>query len=95
LKTKSSLMLGLGETKDEVTRAMEDLRGAGVDILTIGQYLRPTKRQLPIERYVHPEEFRTYERIGREIGFRFVVSGPFVRSSYHASDALTSEDFYK
>jgi len=86
--TKSSLMLGLGETREEVTKAMEDLREAKVDILTMGQYLQPSKKQLPVERYVHPDEFREYERIGRDIGFRSVISGPFVRSSYHAEKAL-------
>jgi len=88
LKTKSSLMLGLGETKDEITKAMKDLREAKVDILTIGQYLQPSKKQLPVERYVHPDEFKEHERIGHTTGFRSVISGPFVRSSYHAAEAL-------
>ena len=87
-RTKSSIMLGLGETKDEVEKAMGDLRKSGVDILTIGQYLQPSKKQLPIERYVHPDEFKEYERIGKSIGFMSVVSGPFVRSSYHAKEAF-------
>jgi len=88
LKTKSSLMLGLGETKDEVEGTMHDLREAKVDILTIGQYLQPTKRQLSVARYVPPEEFKEYERLGHDAGFRSVISGPFVRSSYHAADSF-------
>jgi len=88
LKTKSSIMLGLGETKTEVEKAMNDLREAKVDILTLGQYLQPSKKQLPVERYVHPDEFKEYELIGKSIGFVSVVSGPFVRSSYHAKEAF-------
>jgi len=88
IKTKSSLMLGLGESKDEVEKAMKDLRESKVDILTLGQYLQPSKKQLPVERYVHPDEFKEYERIGKSMGFVSVVSGPFVRSSYHAKEAF-------
>jgi len=90
IKTKSSIMLGLGETKDEVEKAMKDLREAGVDILTIGQYLQPSKKQLGVERYVHPDEFKEYERIGKSMGFMSVVSGPFVRSSYHAAESFST-----
>ena len=85
LKTKSSLMLGLGETKEEVLHAMKDLLHAKVDILTIGQYLQPTKKQLPVIRYVPPEEFKEYETLGKDMGFKAVLAGPFVRSSYKAS----------
>jgi lipoic acid synthetase len=82
--TKSGIMLGLGETIDEVKAVMRDLRSWGVDILTIGQYLQPSKRHLPIERYVAPDEFAELKRFGSEIGFAWVESGPLVRSSYHA-----------
>ncbi len=82
--TKSGIMVGLGETMDEVKAVMEDLRSWDVDILTIGQYLQPTKEHLPIERYYTPEEFEEFERFGKDIGFKWVESGPLVRSSYHA-----------
>ncbi|MGQ9736220.1 MAG: lipoyl synthase [Thermaceae bacterium] len=82
--TKSSLMLGLGETEEEIREAMRDLRAVGVDILTLGQYLRPTPAHLPVERYVTPEEFKKYEEWGYEAGFLEVFSGPLVRSSYRA-----------
>jgi lipoic acid synthetase len=82
--TKSGIMVGLGETMDEVKAVMEDLRFWDVDILTIGQYLQPTKEHLPIERYYTPEEFEEFERFGKDIGFKWVESGPLVRSSYHA-----------
>jgi lipoyl synthase len=84
LLTKTSLMLGLGETDDEIVRAIDDLRGASVDILTFGQYLRPTKNHLPVERYVTPAEFARYRELGLERGFLEVVAGPLVRSSYRA-----------
>ncbi|TAH39713.1 MAG: lipoyl synthase [Planctomycetota bacterium] len=85
--TKSSLMLGLGETEDEVRRAMLDLRAAGVEILTLGQYLRPTHWHLPVERYLPPEEFGTYKRIAeQQYGFAYCASGPLVRSSYKAAE---------
>jgi len=90
LKTKSSLMLGLGEEKEEVIQAMKDLLKSEVDILTLGQYLRPTDKQLPVERYVPPEEFRDYEKIGQGLGFKAVLAGPFVRSSYKAAEAFHS-----
>ena len=82
--TKTSLMLGLGETDDEIRATMDDLRAIGVDILTLGQYLRPTKNHMPVERYVTPEEFNHYREIGLEKGFMEVASGPMVRSSYRA-----------
>jgi lipoic acid synthetase len=82
--TKSGIMVGLGEEFDEVVEVMRDLAGLGVDILTIGQYLQPSKQHLPIERYYRPEEFDEFKRIGLELGFQWVESGPFVRSSYHA-----------
>jgi lipoic acid synthetase len=85
LTTKSGLMLGLGETNAEVLQSMRDLRSQGVDILTIGQYLRPTEKQLPILRYVPPDEFSELGRAGYEMGFLHVESGPLVRSSYHAA----------
>lgn len=82
--TKSGLMLGLGETKDEVVKTLKDLRAIGVDAVTIGQYLRPTMRHLPVAEYIHPDVFKEYEGIGDELGFAFVASGPFIRSSYNA-----------
>jgi len=82
--TKSGIMLGLGEQREEVIQTLRDLRDAGVDAVTIGQYLRPTMRHLPVLEYVHPDTFAEYERIGMEMGFLFVASGPFVRSSYNA-----------
>ena len=82
--TKSGLMLGLGETKEEIVRTLGDLRAAGVDAVTIGQYLRPTMRHLPVTEYIHPEQFKEYESIGTDMGFAFVASAPFVRSSYNA-----------
>jgi len=82
--TKTSLMLGLGECDDDVRCTMDDLRAIDVDILTLGQYLRPTVNHLPVERYVSPEEFERYRRWGLELGFLEVVAGPLVRSSYRA-----------
>jgi lipoic acid synthetase len=86
--TKSGFMLGLGETHEEVRELLRDLRDHEVDIVTIGQYLRPTPQHLPIERYVPPDEFRELAREGRALGLRQVQSGPLVRSSYHAWDQL-------
>jgi len=86
--TKSGLMLGLGETIDEVLTVMRDLRAANVDVLTLGQYLRPSPKHLPILRYVTLDEFADLKRAGYEMGFRHVESGPLVRSSYHAADAV-------
>lgn len=84
--TKSGLMLGLGESLEEVLAVMEDLRAAGCDILTLGQYLQPTKDHLPVDRYVHPDEFRALKGKGLVMGYRHVESGPLVRSSYHAAE---------
>jgi lipoic acid synthetase len=86
--TKTGFMLGLGETHDEIVALLRDIRAHNVDIVTIGQYLRPSPQHLPIERYATPDEFRDYARIGREMGFRNVYSGPLVRSSYHAWDQV-------
>ena len=86
--TKSGIMLGLAETMDEVKEVMRDQRSWGVDILTLGQYLQPSKKHLPIERYYTMEEFGELREFGREIGFRWVESGPLVRSSYHAADQV-------
>jgi len=82
--TKSGIMLGLGETKEEVIQTLTDLRTRGVDAVTIGQYLRPTMKHLPVNSFVHPNEFKEYEKIGEDMGFAFVASAPFVRSSYNA-----------
>ncbi len=86
--TKTSLMLGLGETDEEIMQTMQDLRDINLDIVTFGQYLRPTPNHLPVERYVPPEDFEKYRQWGLELGFKEVVSGPFVRSSYRAEKAL-------
>jgi lipoic acid synthetase len=85
---KSSIMVGIGETDDEVLETMSDLRKAGVDIVTLGQYLRPTPKHAPVERYVEPARFAEFERAGLEMGFGFVASGPLVRSSYHAAEGF-------
>jgi len=82
--SKSGIMLGLGETRDEVLDTMEDLRGTGCKVLTIGQYLQPTLHHYPVKDYIHPDVFREYKKTGLEMGFRFVESSPLVRSSYHA-----------
>jgi lipoic acid synthetase len=84
LRTKSGVMLGLGETEQEVMETMDDLLSVGVDILTLGQYLQPTKEHLAVAEFVHPDVFARYKSIGLEKGFRYVESGPLVRSSYHA-----------
>src|SRR5512139_1093440 len=84
--TKSSIMVGLGETDAEIAETMRDLRGAGVEILTLGQYLRPSAWHLPVVEYLTPERFRAYEEMGRRHGFRYVASGPLVRSSYRAGE---------
>lgn len=88
LLTKSSLMLGLGETDSEICAALTDLRSRGVDIVTLGQYLRPTLNHLPVQRYVTPTEFLAYRSLGLDLGFHEVVAGPLVRSSYRAERAL-------
>ena len=84
LRTKSGVMLGLGETDQEVIETMDDLRSVNVDIITLGQYLQPTKVHLPVVEFVHPDKFAFFQKIGKEKGFRHVESGPLVRSSYHA-----------
>lgn len=84
MRTKSGIMMGLGETFEEVVQTMKDLRNSDVDVITLGQYLQPTRKHLPVVRFVHPDEFRELERIGYELGFDYVESGPLVRSSYHS-----------
>ncbi|HEX9006363.1 MAG TPA: lipoyl synthase [Bacteroidota bacterium] len=88
MTTKSGLMVGLGERAGEVLEVMRDLRRSHCDILTIGQYLQPTKEHLPVDRYVHPDEFAMYRETGLAMGFRVVQSGPLVRSSYHAEEQI-------
>ena len=84
MRTKSGVMLGLGETEEEVIETMEDLRSVKVDIITLGQYLQPTPKHLPIQEFITPEQFEKYKELGLKMGFRYVESGPLVRSSYHA-----------
>jgi len=84
MRTKSGIMLGLGETKEEVIQTIRDLADNGVDVITIGQYLQPTKKHLPVQRFVHPDEFFEYKEIGYSLGIDYVESGPLVRSSYHS-----------
>ena len=84
MRTKSGVMLGLGETREEVIETMQDLVNVGCDILTLGQYLQPTPKHLPVKEFVTPAQFAEYKEIGLELGFRYVESGPLVRSSYHA-----------
>ena len=84
MRTKSGVMLGLGETHEEIIETMQDLRSVGVDILTLGQYLQPTPKHLPVAEFVTPERFNFYFELGMKMGFRYVESGPLVRSSYHA-----------
>ncbi|HEY7074412.1 MAG TPA: lipoyl synthase [Solirubrobacteraceae bacterium] len=88
--TKSGLMVGLGETHDEMVEAFGDLRAAGVQVLTVGQYLRPSERHLPVVRYWHPDEFAALERAAYALGFEHVAAGPLVRSSYHADEQLAA-----
>ncbi|NIK66635.1 lipoyl synthase [Paenibacillus sp. BK720] len=90
IPTKSSIMLGVGETYEEVLQAMDDLRAVDCNILTLGQYLQPTPNHMPIERYVHPDEFKSLKEEGYKRGFRHVESGPLVRSSYHAHEQTDS-----
>lgn len=84
MRTKSGIMLGLGETKEEIVQTMKDLKESEVDVITIGQYLQPTPRHLPVQRFVHPSEFAEYREIGYQMGLDYVESGPLVRSSYHS-----------
>ena len=88
MRTKSGVMLGLGESEGEVIETMQDLRSVGVDILTLGQYLQPTPKHLPVFEFIEPMQFEKYRILGLEMGFRFVESGPLVRSSYHAEKHL-------
>lgn len=90
IPTKSSIMLGVGETYEEVLQAMDDLRAVDCNILTLGQYLQPTPNHMPIDRYVHPDEFKSLKEEGYKRGFRHVESGPLVRSSYHAHEQTDS-----
>jgi len=84
MKSKSGIMLGLGETDEEVIETMDDLRSVGVQVITLGQYLQPTKKHLPVAEWIHPDIFARYKEIGLQKGFQYVESGPLVRSSYHA-----------
>lgn len=84
MRTKSGIMLGLGETKEEVVQTLTDLKASNVDVVTIGQYLQPSKKHLQVQRFVHPDEFAEYREIGYQLGFDYVESGPLVRSSYHS-----------
>jgi len=86
IHTKSGLMVGLGETFDEIVKVMKDLRKVKCEILTIGQYLRPSIKHLPVKEYIRPEKFQEYEKIGKSLGFLAIISGPFVRSSYRAGE---------
>ncbi|MBT6808217.1 MAG: lipoyl synthase [Flavobacteriales bacterium] len=88
IRTKSGIMLGLGEKDEEVIKTMQDLRNVGVSIMTIGQYLQPTTKHLPVAEYVHPDKFEEFKNIGLHLGFKIVESGPLVRSSYHAEKHL-------
>lgn len=88
IPTKSGIMVGLGETRDEITQTMADLRAHDVDLLTVGQYLRPSKDHVKMDRFYHPNEFKEIEEEGMAMGFKYVASGPLVRSSYHAEDQL-------
>jgi lipoyl synthase len=90
VRTKSGIMLGLGETKEEVIQTMEDLRFSQVDVITIGQYLQPTRKHLPVDRFVHPDEFAELRDIGYQMGFDYVESGPLVRSSYKSEKHIFS-----
>jgi lipoyl synthase len=89
--TKSGLMVGLGETHDELVEAFAALREHGVQVLTVGQYLRPTEQHLPVVRYWHPDEFAALERAAYELGFEHVAAGPLVRSSYHADQHIAQQ----
>lgn len=95
IKTKSGLMLGLGETRDELLDALADLKGVACDFLTLGQYLQPAEvKYLPVERYVSPDEFDELGELARQMGFQRVASGPFVRSSYHAREMIDEKDSF-
>ncbi|HHW57718.1 MAG TPA: lipoyl synthase [Clostridia bacterium] len=87
--TKSGIMVGLGETEEEVIQVMKDLRSVDCDMMTIGQYLRPSAKHIEVAEYVTPQQFKKYEEIGYELGFKYIASGPLVRSSYHADEGLS------
>ncbi len=87
--TKTGFMLGLGETEEEILQTMDDLRAVGVEILTLGQYLQPSSKHYPVADYIHPDKFAEYKRIALRKGFSYVVSGPLIRSSYHAEEAIS------
>lgn len=91
MRTKSGIMLGLGETEEEIIETLEDLRSVNVDVVTLGQYLQPTAKHLPIAEFITPEKFDEYKTIGRKMGFKYVESGPLVRSSYHAEKHMFDE----
>ena len=84
IRTKSGIMLGLGETREEILQTMDDLLSVGCSVMTIGQYLQPTKDNYPLQEYIHPDVFAEYAVIGKEKGFLYIESSPLVRSSYHA-----------
>lgn len=88
MKTKSGIMLGLGETEQEIYETMDDLLAVGCDVLTMGQYLQPSPKHLPVLKFIHPDAFAKYKAIGLEKGFRYVESGPLVGSSYHAEEHI-------
>ena len=92
MRTKSGIMLGLGEQKEEVFQTLKDLYNAGCDVVTIGQYLQPSKKHLPVHRFVHPDEFAEYTKLAEEMGFKHAACGPLVRSSYHADKQAHGED---
>jgi len=93
MRTKSGIMLGLGETHEEVLETMQDLQSVGTDVITLGQYLQPTPKHLPVENFITPERFEEYKRKGMEMGFKYVESGPLVRSSYHAEKHLFDMEY--
>jgi lipoic acid synthetase len=90
MRTKSGIMLGLGEKKEEVIQTLKDLNNSGVDVITIGQYLQPSRKHLAVARFVHPDEFAEYREIGYSLGFDYIESGPLVRSSYHSEKHVFS-----
>jgi lipoic acid synthetase len=90
MRTKSGIMLGLGEEKEEVIQTLKDLANAGCDVVTLGQYLQPTKKHLPVQRFAHPDEFAEYREVGYSLGLDYVESGPLVRSSYHSERHVIS-----
>ncbi|MBU8712892.1 lipoyl synthase [Brevibacillus parabrevis] len=94
-KTKSSIMLGVGETDEEIVQTMHDLRAVNCDIMTLGQYLQPTKKHLPVLKYYTPDEFREFKELGMQLGFAHVESGPLVRSSYHAHEQVAQATIAK